>query len=61
MNIQTSPESLGRSTAAADERIVREDLAALDHIFLIEAGTSISTINHGSRAGSKPSFSDQLV
>lgn len=33
MNIQTSPKSVGRTAMTADERIVREDLAALYHIF----------------------------
>lgn len=33
MNIQTSPESIDRAVMAADERIVREDLAALYHVF----------------------------
>ena len=33
MNIQISPDSIGRNAMAADERIVREDLAALYQIF----------------------------
>jgi ribulose-5-phosphate 4-epimerase/fuculose-1-phosphate aldolase len=33
MNIQTAPATVGRNAMAADERIVREDLAALYHIF----------------------------
>lgn len=33
MNIQTSPESAIRNAMTAEERVVREDLAALYHIF----------------------------
>lgn len=33
MNVQTSPENISRSAVAAEERLVREDLAALYHVF----------------------------
>lgn len=33
MNIQASPGNVSRNAMAADERLVREDLAALYHIF----------------------------